>query len=45
MKMDDQVVNNISHTIFFMGGVIALYTEHTNLLLFVIIAILLFRFN
>jgi hypothetical protein len=43
--MDHNLINNISMILFFLAGAVALFAEHTNLLLFIIIAILLMRFN
>ena len=43
--MDHNLINNISMILLFLGGAVALFAEHTNLLLFIIIAILLMRFN
>ena len=44
MKLEwnnEQKWQNISYVLFFIGGVLALYAGHTDLLLFIIIAILL----
>ena len=38
---DETLWQNISYLLFFVGGVLALYAGHTDLLLFIIISILL----
>lgn len=38
---DETLWQNISYILFFVGGVLALYQHNTDLLLFIIIAILL----
>jgi hypothetical protein len=42
---NEQFWENVSHVLFFMGAALALFSDNTNLLLFIIIAILLMRFN